>query len=76
MTSILPEYYRLVLLMTFFACQFCFPVTDYVMIPFDTKVWTFVVFIKKTVYEHENVQLWKKILSLLSSHDLQWENTY
>ena len=37
-------------------------------------VWTFVVFIRKTACEHENVQLWKKMLSWVSSHDLSWEN--
>ena len=41
----------------------------------ETKeVWTFVVFIKKATCEHDNVQLWKKILSSVSSPDLYWEN--
>ena len=41
----------------------------------DTQeVWMFVVFIKKTVCKHEDVQLWKKILSWVLSHDLYQEN--
>ena len=40
----------------------------------DTEeVWTFVVFIKKIACKHENVELWKKILSWVSLHDLFWE---
>ena len=37
-------------------------------------VWTFVLFTKETACEHENVQLWKKMLSLVSSHDQYWES--
>ena len=38
------------------------------------EVWTFVLFTKETACEHENVQLWKKMLSLVSSHDQYWES--
>ena len=34
------------------------------------EVWTFVVFIKKTACEKENVQLWKKMLSWVSSRSV------
>ena len=37
------------------------------------EVWTFLVFIKNTACEHENVQLWKKILSWVLPRDLYWE---
>ena len=32
------------------------------------------ILITKTACEHENVQIWKKILSWVSSHDLYLEN--
>ena len=37
------------------------------------EVWTFVLLIKKTACKDENVQLWEKILSLVSWHDLYGE---
>ena len=49
---------------------FCFPNTC----DDPQEVWTFGVFIRKTACEHENVQLWKKMLSWESSHDLYWQN--
>ena len=40
------------------------------------EVWNLVVYIKKTACKHENVQLWKKILSLVSTHNVYWENKF
>jgi len=55
---------------TFFACQCCFPNTDHVK---KARRFELLLCSLKEACKHENVQLWKKILSWISSHDLYWE---
>ena len=50
--------------------QWTFLFSQYRSCDDSQEVWTFVVFIKKTACEQENVQLWKKMLSWVSSRSV------